>query len=51
MTENPSLSHLEEPLLIQFKDNPQLTQLKADARAFDEAHGINEEIDVSKIEF
>lgn len=31
--------------------NPALTQLKADARAFDEAHGINEEIDVSKIPF
>lgn len=35
----------------QFKDNPQLTQLKADARAFDEAHGLNEEIDVSQIPF
>lgn len=31
--------------------NPALTQLKADARAFDEAHGINEEIDISKIPF
>jgi hypothetical protein len=31
--------------------NPDLTQLKADARAFDEAHGLNEEIDISKIEF
>ena len=31
--------------------NPALTQLKADARAFDEAHGLNEEIDISKIEF
>lgn len=31
--------------------NPALAQLKADARAFDEAHGLNEEIDVSKIPF
>lgn len=31
--------------------NPQLTQLKADARAPDEAHGLNEEIDVSQIPF
>jgi hypothetical protein len=31
--------------------NPALIKLKADARAFDEAHGLNEEIDVSQIPF
>jgi hypothetical protein len=31
--------------------NLALIKLKADARAFDEAHGLNEEIDISKIEF